>query len=194
MYIVGFNGPPESGKDTFAQFVADALDARGCTLPVKPESLSLPLRRIAYQMVGRDYNEVTYESFKRQNFAALNRTGRQLMIDVSERFLKPTYGIEVMTKMLIERNAGFPGVLLIRDMGFQIEVDPLIRWAGEKNVFIVLVHRPGKSFDGDSREWVTHTRSWGSKLIHNNSDLSTLRVLADHFVETHLVGRLGWSL
>src|SRR3546814_1935302 len=53
MYIVGFNGPPRSGKDTLAEMLANHMDKHQVTLPVKFESLSLTLRHIAHSVVGR---------------------------------------------------------------------------------------------------------------------------------------------
>src|SRR3546814_7749146 len=52
MYIVGFNGPPRSGKDTLAEMLANHMDKHQVTLPVKFESLRLPLRNLAHDVVG----------------------------------------------------------------------------------------------------------------------------------------------
>lgn len=195
MYIVGFNGPPESGKDTLAQMVVDHMDSHGVTLPIRVESLSLPLRKIAYAMLdfGTDYelDGEHYATFKQTHYQQLDRTGRQLMIDVSERFLKPTYGIEVMAKLLLERNEGYPGVLMIRDCGFQCEVNPLEEAVGKENLYMVQCHRPGKDFSNDSREWV-----WTSGKMHqvyNDSDLDHLRTEAGR-IYGRLVNQCGWKL
>ena len=198
MYIVGFNGPPESGKDTLAELLATHMDKQGVTLPVRFESLSIPLRKLAYTMVGIT-TEIPaildgdfYSEFKSRHFPSLNRTGRQLMIDVSERFLKPTYGLEVMAQLLLERNEGFPGILLVRDLGFQCEVDPLVRAVGEDNLAIVSVCRAGKTFEGDSREWVD-TRPDRVTRIHNNGTIDDLRTEAGR-IYGRLVNQYGWKL
>lgn len=195
MFIVGFNGPPESGKDTVAEYLADHMDRQGVTLPVRMESLSLPLRKIAYAMVDwqGELDGENYAQFKSTHFGLLGKDGRQLMIDVSEKFLKPTYGIEVMAKLLLERNEGFHGVLLIRDMGFQIEVNPLEKAVGPGNICIVQVHRNGKTFENDSREWVR--ASWDSRnmAIANISNLNHLATEAGR-VYGRLVNQMGWVL
>src|SRR3546814_8026348 len=104
MYIVGFNGPPRSGKDTLAEMLANHMDKHQVTLPVKFESLSLPLRHIAHAVVGRTYEESGYEAFKEEWFDLLQSDGRHLMIDSSESFLKQCYGQDVMARLLIQRN------------------------------------------------------------------------------------------
>lgn len=194
MYIVAFNGPPQSGKDTLAEMLADKMDKSGVTLPVRMESLSLPLRQVAYVMTGwvGPTDGENYERFKTTRFQQFGgASGRQLMIDVSEKFLKPTYGIEVMANLLIARNSNVgPAVLLIRDSGFQIEVDPLIRWVGEDNLYVVNVFRDDTSFEGDSREWVYHKHH---AHYENNGTLDDLATEAGR-VYGRLVNQLGWKL
>src|SRR3546814_2010095 len=78
------------------------------------------------------------------------------MIDSSESFLKQCYGQDVMARLLIQRNLDFDGILLIRDCGFQIEVDPLEEWFGVENLYMVNLFREGCDFTNDYREYV-HT-------------------------------------
>lgn len=199
MYIVGFNGPPRCGKDTLAEMLANHMDTQGVTLPVWMESLSLPLRETAYAMTGwvGPLDGENYEQFKLTQFPAFNfADGRHIMIDVSERFLKPVYGIEIMANLLIQRKTGedfSDGVILIRDCGFQIEVNPLINWVGEKNFCLVQVHRPGLDFSNDSREWVTHPDSDMHLDITNEGDLDALAIEAGRIYD-RLVNRMGWKL
>ena len=195
MYIVGFNGPPRSGKDTLAEMLANQMDKAGVVSLVVPESLSLPLREIAYAMTGwqgaRD--GFTYEAFKTEVFPQFgNRTGRQLMIDVSERFLKAIYGQTIMADLLIARNSGIgSAVLLIRDCGFQCEVNPLESWVGVENLYMVNLFREGCDFSNDSREYV-HT-SGKMHQVYNDSDLAHLETEAGR-IYGRLVNQCGWKL
>lgn len=192
MYIVIFNGPPRSGKDTLARMVADHMDS--CVkVPVKEDSLSLPLRLIAYGMVSRTYNCDSYEDFKKEFFPRLNRTGRELMIDASEKFLKVCYGQPVMADLLVMRNQNFDGVLLIRDGGFQLEVDTLASIVGVENVYIVRMHREGCDFSQDSREYVSAKNPKHQMQTWNNSDLADLEVEARR-IYGRLVNQMGWVL
>lgn len=193
MYIVGFNGPPRSGKDTMARMLAEHMDSQGVTLPIKEVSLSMPLRRIAYAMVGcegRPLDGKFYEDFKTTHFSAFGRTGRELMIDISEKFLKPSYGQAIMANLLIQELGSFPGVVLVRDTGFQVEVDELVRFVGPDNFCVAAVGRAGCDFRGDSRELVAH-RHRG--VFHNDGTLDDLRAEAGRLYG-RLVNQMGWKL
>lgn len=176
MYVVGFNGPPRSGKDSLAESLAAKIE-KIHDVPVKLESLSLPLRHIAYAMTGYDrlgmeYDGADYERFKVTKWPTFGgATGRELLIHISENFLIPMYGPQVMARMLIMRNQGFDGLLLIRDSGFQREIDPLIEWVGEDNFYIARCHREGSTFDDDSREWVHHPKSIMQSDFYNSDSL-----------------------
>lgn len=193
MYIVGFNGPPQVGKDTMARMLAEHMDSQGVTLPVKEVSLSMPLRRIAYAMVGwegRPLDGEPYEDFKTTHFSAFWRTGRELMIDVSEKFLKPCYGQTIMAKLLIQDLGSFPGVVLVRDMGFQVEAETLRGFVGKHNFCGARVVRSGCDFSNDSREWVTHSQL---NVFNNDGTLDDLRTEAGRLYG-RLVNQMGWIL
>lgn len=199
MYIVAFNGPPESGKDTFADALVKRVEAIH-NIPVKLESLSFPLRSIAYAMVGWSSPELdgdNYELFKRVTFPQFGGiTGRQLMIDVSEKFLKPTYGTEIMARMLIARveASRFNGLLLIRDCGFQLEVSPLTEWVGAQNLYVARCHREGKNFSNDSRELVYH-QNWSAMQsdFYNDSTLDNWITTEAGRLYGRLVNQAGWT-
>lgn len=196
MKVVLFNGPPGCGKDTVSHMLVQHMEMQGVVSAIKEESLSMPLRHIAYAMTQFQgaFDGADYARFKGVTFAEFRgKTGRQLMIDVSEDFLKPLYGETVMAKMLIERNANFNGVMLVRDSGFQIEVDPLITAYGPHNVYLVNVTRPGKTFEGDSREWVNHPFSSHQMQLPNDGDLAALRSEAGR-IYGRLVNQMGWVL
>lgn len=193
MYVILFNGPPQSGKDTLAQMLADHLyHVSGAR--VVQDSLSMPLRKIAYQMVGESYGVTAsppYEEFKNMYFEEFQRTGRQLMIDVSEKFLKTNYGESVMARMLCTSHIDGDGILLIRDSGFQLEIDPIVKAFGPENVYLVQVHRHGCDFSNDSREWVT--LDGRMCMIHNNGDFLSLETSARR-LHLRMVNQLGWKI
>jgi hypothetical protein len=205
VYVLGLNGPPRSGKDTIAQMI---LEESTLDIPIKIDHLSEPLRRIAFAMVGRVYvhdQADAYEEFKSTLFPQFNRTGRQLMIDVSESFLKPTYGQQVMAQMLVERNKNFSGLLIVPDSGFVCEIAPLHEWCNptprqnrggssltrtvNNNFFVCRVHRDGTTFKGDSREWVYADNEMD---LANNGSLDDLTIQVRHL--TSRLRELKWPL
>lgn len=197
MYIVGFNGPPRSGKDTAAEMLHAYMIERGINPDkIREDSLSLPLRHIAYGMCGWRYGDSSapdYEEFKNMHFDEFGKSGRKLMIDASESFLKPNYGQDIMAKILLRRHFMFDGVLLIKGMGFQCEFQTLAAWESTRNVYIVRVQREGTTFEGDSREWVNHHDSGCSMALPNNRSLDDLRVEAGR-IYGRLVNQMGWVL
>lgn len=197
MYVVCFNGPPGAGKDLAAEMLVQHLDDK-TNIPVRQESLSFPLRTIAYAMT--EYSGMRsgfdYDTFKQTLFPQFGgRTGRELMIDVSESFLKPRYSRQIMVEMLIERNRFIEnnGLLLIRDSGFQHEASALFAEYGTRNVYVVRMNREGCDFSNDSREWVNHHDSGCSTDIHNNGTLDDLRTEVVR-VYGRLVNQMGWVL
>ena len=116
------------------------------------EPLAITDPRFGYYHERTAYPQFGWSKFKSQQHAI----GRELMIDVSERFLKPCYGQDIMAKLLrASVPLSFDGLILIRDSGFQCEVDPIIEWVGAENFLVCQVFRDGfDSFENDSREWV----------------------------------------
>lgn len=191
MFFVGFNGPPECGKDTLANLVADYMDKKGVTLPVYTMPLSFPLREIAFKMVGREYRAADYEAFKRERFPQFgHQTGRQLMIDVSESFLKPCYGSAIMAHLMCARLPDHDAVILIPDCGFQVEVDTIADLVGPHNLYVVGIRRTGTDFSNDSRQYVKH--EFGS-TIYNDGGLDDLAIEAGK-VYSRLTNNMGWTL
>lgn len=192
MYIVAFNGPPRSGKDTLSHMLAEHLD-KVCDTPVMEVSLSAPLRRVAYAMTswGGALDGDDYEKFKVQHFAEFGKDGRQIMIDVSEQFLKPRYGKDIMSRMLLHSLLGFDGIVLIRDSGFQHEIASLMTWVGVHNLYVVRVAREGCDFSCDSRESVT-SPCWDMDVTNDSTfdDLHTEAVR----IYGRMVNQLGWKI
>lgn len=200
MYIVALNGPPYCGKDTVADFLVEHIEAtHEVPPPIKLESLSFPLRSIAYAMVGRMYlegGENRYDEFKETAYRIGDKThtGRQLMIHVAEDFLKQKYGQTTLADMLILRNDRMPGnsILIVRDSGFQVEVNPLIRWVGRENIIVARVNRPACNFNNDSREWVFHPDIGCNKEIQNLFGLEELKQETAQLYN-FMVGPMGWK-
>src|SRR3546814_15063132 len=83
------------------------------------------------------------------------------------------------------------GILLIRDCGFQIEVDPLEEWVGVENLYMVNLFREGCDFTNDSREYV-HTNG-KMHQVYNDSTLDHLQTEAGR-IYGRLVNQCGWKL
>jgi hypothetical protein len=175
-----------------ARMLADHMDSKGVTLPVREVSLSTPLRVIAYAMTGFKgaLDGDDYEEFKVKRFLEFDRTGRELMIDVSEKFLKSVYGQEIMAELLFAQLSEFTGVALIRDTGFQVEIDTLARVVGHRQLYVARLRRKDCDFSNDSREYVIHQFAHD---YENDGSLADLRTEAGR-IYGRLVNQMGWML
>ncbi len=166
MKIVGFSGPPRSGKDTLAKGLAWCLRHRG--LQTEIISLSLPMRLTVFSMLGIDYSPETYEASKDNPIALPDgrvTTIRQEMIALSEQHAKPRLGQDCWARALERRIDRPKDVVLIPDMGFPVEHDFFMEAFGSQNCYWVHVYRDGKDFSNDSRGYVGEGHP-----IYNNGD------------------------
>lgn len=164
-YIVGFNGPPKSGKDTVANMLRFLMDQE-CEIPTHLDHLARPMRQMAMSLVGLNpedfqlYNEVKDAPQALLRLAAKgdNDSLRKLMIATSEDFIKPKYGQDFWGRKLIDDHKwiqqGYPGVLIVPDIGFPAEVnafDSMRDKVPALHTLIVQLDRPNVGWAGDSR-------------------------------------------
>lgn len=182
MYIVGFNGPPQCGKDTAAKFLADALDSR-TDLPVKVVSVVDTLARMGAVLLGVEYSDEWYESAKATPQPILNgQTLREWMIDQTEDFHKQKYGAAFWFSALLNRHQIFPGVLIVTNIGFRYES----RLAQTHPFMLIQIDRAGTEWDSRGPVWAPLTRSY-----MNNGTLDDLHNHMDHLAE---ILKDMWSL
>lgn len=146
MRLLLLNGPPGVGKDTLALELSKRPGYR--VFHVATE-----LRRMA----SRLYNAwpAWFEFDKESPQDRLEgRTKREVLIALSERYVKPVHGEEYLGSILNRELRGLPEgevlVAVIADSGFVAEARPLLRgWTGE----LVRLHRRGFDFSRDSRAY-----------------------------------------
>jgi hypothetical protein len=186
MFIVGFNGPPQSGKDTAALMLSEALDSR-TNLPVKVVSVVDTLARMGAVLLGVTYSDEWYHEAKPQKFELLGgQTLREWMIDQTENFYKPRYGNDFWFRALLENHRYFHGVLIVTNIGFQYESE-LARMNSD-GFMLTKVNRTGCDFANDSRGPVKNRQY---RVIHNDSTLDNLANQMDVYAE---ILKDMWSL
>lgn len=146
--LVLLNGPPGAGKDT----AAGMLRNRGGWIDWK---LSAPLKGALaglFEVSAADM-EAT-KDVPRDDL--LGKSWRQHQIWLSEEVMKPTYGHHVFAELMLAKMLmSPPGWFTVSDCGFQAEADYLLQAFGEERVLVIQIHREGRTFDNDSRQWVT---------------------------------------
>lgn len=181
--VVILNGPPGCGKDTIGAFAAD--DWGFASLSFKQ-----PMYAIAAATIGMTTEEFLQNYDNREWKEKLipewgNKSVRDLMIAVSETYIKPFYGDDYFGRNVafnIKRMAPFVRDYVITDGGFYSEVDALIK--EDIEVYIVHMFREGCTFEGDSRNYVVHPKTTMLELYNNGTIEETLEELT-RMLKTH---------
>lgn len=206
MYIVGFNGPPGSGKDSIAEATSNLLQE---TYEIDTYAVSLagPMREIGMNLLGLDSEdaesyamakETEWDLFTRETCKAGNYPKpptiskdnlRQFIIALAEEFIRPRYGRNFWARKLKLDHMfiwNSPAIILVRDIGFQEEVDYFQEQVGEKNFILARLERDGCDFSIDSRGYCE-----AEQFVHiyNNASLGW----AAQAIVAQMIHR-GWTL
>jgi len=187
--LILLNGPPRCGKDTAGFVLERRIGGDGSVVWVEKMSRLLKERTHAlYGIVdrtGAPKGHAEYETSKdspRPEFLGL--TPRQAYIAVSERYLKPMHGEDVLGKMLADDVAATlndpaypkPRAVIVTDSGFRAESEPLAAMA--ERCLLVHIHREGCTFEGDSRDY------WNWRAPHG-PERSTLEIVNPGTLEAY---------
>lgn len=130
----------------------------------------------------------------RLNPYTVNLTIREALIYVSEVMAKPRFGENyfgnVRASKVESNQLILDGSAAAFDVGGEIvcdEVPPLLDRIGEENCLLIRVHRPGYTFEGDSRRYIT------DGVVPNTVDVYNDGTLEEFFtkVENEVIKFLG---
>ena len=164
--VVLINGPPRSGKDTIAGILTRHFEARHI-------KASAPLKRGLQAIFNIDDPKVLEQNKDEPSSYLFNRMSvRDFQIKLSEDFMKILFGKDIFGRLLVRQmqmmtNAKFT---VISDLGFIEELEPLRMQYSRANIYIIYLHRPGRTFHGDSRSYLELDRSWSCYHLHNVAD------------------------
>jgi hypothetical protein len=139
------NGPPGCGKDEVAKI------ATKCGYQFTHLKFSAPLKEATCALLGKTEEQLELE--KRSDPRI-----RKVQIALSEDVIKPLYGKAYFGHFL--GNALPPhGNVIVSDSGFNEEATALRQTLGDREITyraeLWHIYRPGCSFKGDSRSWVS---------------------------------------
>ena len=168
MLVVLLNGPPKSGKDT----IADALVQSVGPLWSANYKLSSVLKATAKAMFS--LSDTQYKALERpenkdkkgtaKSYGVLtNKSWREVLISLSEDYIKPTYGKDFFgcaaAKALNTFSSSGYSHVFISDSGFREEAETLVTMCPTCNFTLVRLHRAGTNFSNDSRSyWPNQTQ------------------------------------
>lgn len=184
MRVVFLNGPPGCGKDTAGNYIVGALPR------AKAFKLAGPLKDATHALYG--LGNVATDAFEAvKNDASLEFFGispRQAYIAVSEKAVKPAFGVEFFGAVLARRMKMWGGDLaVITDSGFADEAKPIVQYWGARNCLLMRMHRDGCTFAGDSRSHLylagvraVDIRNNGTRTALENGVVGTVRAWLCH--------------
>lgn len=179
MRIILFNGPPGSGKDTAAQslywhwFLVGQCHFDRMSFPNKAAFAA-----ITDTEMDEFHNNLTYEKIKEEPLALLNgKSYRQWQIEFSENYMKPMYGNDIFGRLFCNRTAARAkhidymyqeiDTIVIPDCGFEVEAEYL---SLVYQVFLIRIHREGKTFANDSRSYIRGYSIPQSRIVDVRND------------------------
>ena len=168
--IVIINGPRMTGKTSIiVPTLLDALHYHPAARPVMAESMVMPLKLFIGAALHQPYERMN------RNIpleALQGHSINDLLINLSEAYLKPRYGKDVFARLLMVRLMNHhltPEWIIIDGCGFEEERQALRN--AVKNVITVKVERPGYDFRGDSRTYLSDP----DYILPNHGDEDMLR-------------------
>jgi hypothetical protein len=167
--VVLLNGPARSGKDTVGNALHRALGA-------EVVKFAAALKDATHAMFGLE--DVATEAFDavkdepRSEFHGYSP--RQAYIRTSEHMVKPVWGDmhfgHVLARKLVRLRSQGVQLAAVTDSGFRDEVIPVVAALGASNVSLVRLHRPGRTFAGDSRGYLTLDHLYSVDLQNDGTE------------------------
>lgn len=190
--IFVLNAPPRTGKDTIAS------TAGVCGFEYFIKSFKEPLYKIAATTLGLSlpdfmilYNKEGWKDSPQD--ICNNKTPRELMIHISETYIKPFFGYDYFGKQLTaDINSLYKSLedshcyqfVIIPDGGFNTEIIPLIETFGEGVVEIIQLERDGHNdFGNDSRSWIDLPHVKITKFNTNKGNDEVLRYIEQQMID-----------
>jgi len=197
-HIVFLNGPPGCGKDTVTSQLVPYINFQHL-------KFAAPIKRMVCGLLNEDTrwleeNKDLPHRMLRASDGVYNAnidTPRQLLISLSEEFLKKKYGNDFFGYAMVnEIRKSANSLIIISDSGFASEALPVLRQFGHPHTLQICIERPGHDFSNDSRSY------WGipgcrKRTVYNDGTLHDLTMrslyaIIRQFPETELLRDPDW--
>lgn len=164
--IILFNGPPGSGKDFAARAILDDPEIQDnfdrhfdrFAMPIKKALAAIFDRPLDYYGVSRfDRNkEESNETLCGLSYrTSLIKMGASVRNTYGDGVFGMLLGRRISQHVALHGRDDFPQLIVVPDLGRDSELEALFEYYNPANVLIVKLSRQGKSFDHDSRRFVS---------------------------------------
>ena len=182
--VVIFNGPPSSGKDEAAKFIERnaGFDTELVAFKKKLTELTCMIHGVDPYLWAERYDDHKEEPW--DQLGGLSQ--RRALQIVSEDVIKPVYGNDYFGKATLKdiitliENGMRVG---ISDCGFKEELQTLLTYFKPEELLLVRTHRPGYSFDGDTRSYLHSDCIPSIDLINDTTLKNYHRRITEHLGE-----------
>lgn len=180
-FVILFNGPPRTGKDTASDFLLGEL----------PNSVMIkftePVKNMTHKRLGLDVSHGHYEELKDTKLVEFgNKTPRECYIETSLA-LREKNGENAVAKLFTESVLSTDAEVIINpDIGYDFEAEELLGVVDISKVLLFKVTRDCKSFDDDCRDWLTVDQKYSELKtihIHNHDKAEFLQAVLGHVNE-----------
>ena len=180
--VVIFNGPPGSGKDEAAKFVE-----RNAGFATELVAFKKKLTELTCMIYGVDPYlwADRYDDHKEEPWDQLGGLSQRRTLQiVSEDVIKPVYGNDYFGKATLKdivnliENGGVR--VAISDCGFKEELNTLLTYFKPEELLLVRTHRPGHSFEGDTRSYLQSDTIASIDLINDTTLKNYHRRITEH--------------
>lgn len=147
--LVILNAPKGCGKDVAAEHLVKMYNFHHVEFKAPVEKLV----KSFYSLTDKEHEFL----YRRENkevpqSVLMNKSIRDCYIHVSENVIKPQFGRDIFGVLLADSLQS--GVSVCSDGGFEEEVEAVAKEIGKDNILVVQIHSEGKSFEGDSRDYL----------------------------------------
>jgi len=167
--LILFNGPPGSGKDECARHMYKRTTVHWFrySQPIKDGIRAMfALTEAEYADAEKKKDEPSKMFF--------GKTFREVQISFSEQWAKVFFSNQIFGHLALRRvKKSISTVFVCSDSGFATEVEPFFQHFHKDDVLLIKLHRPGKSFSADSRNYIDLPGVMTIKL-NNDASLNTL--------------------
>lgn len=155
------NGPPGSGKDTAVKAIQSMIALEGKWMTCKHNKFSEGMKKAVHALYGLFHSPEALESegLKDKPHSDLfGATPREEYIAMFH-YLEQRHSSAVLGMLMEQemRRQTKIDVHLLSDGGRVPEIEPIISYIGAKNLCIIEIHAPGKTFVGDIRGYIGDT-------------------------------------
>lgn len=177
MFVILFNGPPGSGKDTAAGIMVRHFTKNG--IKAQEFKFAYMLKKGVHESLALSVPVNAFEGKTKDEPSNLffGLTPRQAYIKHSEYYMKKVYGNSVFALLLLRQleAAKRKGITIacVSDCGFSIEVDTVVDKYTIAQSVLFRLRRHGCDFSKDSRDYLQHSKM-ANYDIDNNRTLHEL--------------------